>query len=183
MQRLPGRAFDLRRWSSPTRPIGLEYRLLTPYCVMPDMSGAKSDSTDRQCALIQSRNVLAVLTCANLVCIVHQSTGGFAVGEIYQNHAAACARPLLQLTSFGDQLRELRIDADLTQEQLSDLSGLSVKAIGNLERGRATPRIRSVQLLLSALSPAAARQEELLAAARGMRKAICIPGRGRMQES
>lgn len=103
--------------------------------------------------------------------------------ENYQSDAADYARSLLHLTSFGDQLRELRIDADLTQEQLSEISGLSVKAIGNLERGCATPRIQSVQLLLGALNPTATRPEELLVAARRMRKAIRIPGRGRTQQS
>ncbi len=54
---------------------------------------------------------------------------------------------------FGKLIRHRRVTAGLTQEQLAELSGLSVRAISDIERGRATrPHRSSVELLARALA-------------------------------
>ena len=69
---------------------------------------------------------------------------------------------------FGDLLRAGRLAADLTQEQLAERSGLSVHAIGMLERGvRRAPRAITMERLARALELDARRKDELLAAGRG----------------
>jgi transcriptional regulator with XRE-family HTH domain/tetratricopeptide (TPR) repeat protein len=53
---------------------------------------------------------------------------------------------------LGAALRARRIAAGLTQEELAERSGMSVRAIGDLERGRVTaPHRRTVRLLAGAL--------------------------------
>ena len=53
---------------------------------------------------------------------------------------------------FGFLLRRHRRDVGVTQEELADRSGLSVRAIRDLERGRArVPQRESVKALISAL--------------------------------
>jgi tetratricopeptide (TPR) repeat protein/transcriptional regulator with XRE-family HTH domain len=56
-------------------------------------------------------------------------------------------------STFGAQLRDDRIAAGLTQEQLAERSALSVRAIGDLERGRTgQPRMSTLRQLAEALS-------------------------------
>jgi eukaryotic-like serine/threonine-protein kinase len=53
---------------------------------------------------------------------------------------------------FADLLRDARLSAKLTQEQLAERSGLSVRGISDLERGiRRTPRRDTIHLLAAAL--------------------------------
>jgi tetratricopeptide (TPR) repeat protein/transcriptional regulator with XRE-family HTH domain len=53
---------------------------------------------------------------------------------------------------FGELVRDRRVAAGLTQEELAERSGVSVRTISDLERGRiARPRRSSVDLLSSAL--------------------------------
>src|SRR5215472_9607211 len=53
---------------------------------------------------------------------------------------------------FGVLLRSHRVDARLTQEELAAKSGLSIRAVGDLERGRtASPYRNSVARLADAL--------------------------------
>ncbi len=52
---------------------------------------------------------------------------------------------------FGQLLRGYRSSAGLTQEELAQLSGLSVRALSNMERGRTRPSARSVRLVADAL--------------------------------
>ncbi len=52
---------------------------------------------------------------------------------------------------FGTLLRTLRLDRGLTQEELADSAGLSVRAVGDLERGRAFPHRDTVGRLCAAL--------------------------------
>jgi predicted ATPase/transcriptional regulator with XRE-family HTH domain len=55
-------------------------------------------------------------------------------------------------TSFGDLLRQYRLAARLTQEELAERSGLSARGLSDLERGvRGLPRKDTLQLLLQAL--------------------------------
>jgi tetratricopeptide (TPR) repeat protein/transcriptional regulator with XRE-family HTH domain len=71
-------------------------------------------------------------------------------------------------STFAGLLRELRTGAGLTQEELAEAAGLSLRAVGDLERGVVTtPQRETVRLLADALrliGPARARFE---AVARG----------------
>ncbi|MET9930604.1 MULTISPECIES: helix-turn-helix domain-containing protein [unclassified Streptomyces] len=68
---------------------------------------------------------------------------------------------------FGALLRRLRLDASLTLEALAEASGVSVRGIGDLERGRvATPQRRTVAALADGLRLDGAERERLLAVAR-----------------
>jgi len=62
----------------------------------------------------------------------------------------------------GSWLRRLREAAGLTQEELADLSGVSERAIGNLERGTGRPYPRSVRLVAAALGLSSAASDELV---------------------
>ncbi|MET9494288.1 helix-turn-helix domain-containing protein [Streptomyces sp. NPDC006552] len=72
--------------------------------------------------------------------------------------------------AFGTALRELRLAASLTLEGLAEASGVSVRGIGDLERGRrAAPQRRTVAALADGLGLNEAERERLLAVARGGR--------------
>ncbi|WP_323376754.1 ATP-binding protein [Streptomyces smaragdinus] len=72
--------------------------------------------------------------------------------------------------SFGVLLRELRLAASLTLEGLAETSGVSVRGIGDLERGRrAAPQRRTVAALADGLALGEAERDRLLAAARTRR--------------
>jgi predicted ATPase/DNA-binding XRE family transcriptional regulator len=69
--------------------------------------------------------------------------------------------------SFGDLLRRLRSAASLSQEELAERAGLSVRGISDLERDlRQAPRLETVRLLADALALTADDRAALLAAAR-----------------
>ncbi|MFI6922274.1 helix-turn-helix domain-containing protein [Nonomuraea spiralis] len=71
---------------------------------------------------------------------------------------------------FGPLLRSLRQFAGLTIEELSHASGVSVRAIGNMERGRSRgPQQRTVEALAEALGLGDDRRAELEEAARAGR--------------
>ena len=54
---------------------------------------------------------------------------------------------------FAGLLRQLRIEAGLTQEELAEAAGVSVRSVRDLERGRvATPQKETVRLLADALA-------------------------------
>ncbi|MCB0279417.1 MAG: helix-turn-helix transcriptional regulator [Calditrichaeota bacterium] len=53
--------------------------------------------------------------------------------------------------AFGNLLREMRIERNLSQNKLSELSGLSRTFIARLESGQRCPTIDSVFLLAKAL--------------------------------
>lgn len=52
---------------------------------------------------------------------------------------------------LGIRIRKFRTQAGLTQAQLADLCGKSPEAISNLERGKATPSVATLQLLADRL--------------------------------
>ncbi|MCC7024542.1 MAG: helix-turn-helix domain-containing protein, partial [Thermomicrobiales bacterium] len=68
---------------------------------------------------------------------------------------------------FGDRLRQLRQASGLTQGELAERAGLSVRGISDLERGaRARPQRETLLRLLDALNPSPSDRRALLAAAR-----------------
>jgi len=68
---------------------------------------------------------------------------------------------------FGQLLRGYRSSAGLTQEELAQLSGLSVRALSNMERGRTRPSARSVRLVADALGMGQHARTQLLHARYG----------------
>ena len=44
--------------------------------------------------------------------------------------------PIDDLTALGQKMREARKEKDLTQQELADLSHVSVKQIANIEKGK-----------------------------------------------
>ena len=85
------------------------------------------------------------------------------------------------MTSFADLLRHLRTTAALSQEELSERSGLSLRGISDLERGvRRAPHLTTVRVLADALALSPTDRQALLAAARPGAKADtpdAAPGR------
>ena len=81
--------------------------------------------------------------------------------------------------SLGRWLRRLREEAGLTQEELAARSGLSVRTVGSLERGRTIkPYPRSIRLLTSTLGLPEEAANELVAQCRTGRdgeSASCQP--------
>jgi predicted ATPase/transcriptional regulator with XRE-family HTH domain len=70
-------------------------------------------------------------------------------------------------TSFGDLLRQHRLAAGLTQEELAERAGMSVRGISDLERGsRTRPQRETVRLLVDALGLAGPRRAAFVSAAR-----------------
>ncbi|MET7931057.1 helix-turn-helix transcriptional regulator, partial [Streptomyces sp. NPDC005349] len=66
---------------------------------------------------------------------------------------------------FGVVLRGLRQQARLTMGELAEASGVSVRAIGDMERGRSrVPQRRTVVALAEGLGLAETEREDLLAA-------------------
>jgi tetratricopeptide (TPR) repeat protein/transcriptional regulator with XRE-family HTH domain len=71
-------------------------------------------------------------------------------------------------TGFGSLLRKLRREARLTQAELAEAAGLSVRAVAYLERGMvATPQKETVRLLADALGLIGPARAGFEAAARG----------------
>src|SRR5580693_4028021 len=68
----------------------------------------------------------------------------------------------------GALLRQARQAAGLTQEELADKTGLSVRTLGDLERGRtARPHRKSLELLAEALGLPDQASGRLIAMSRG----------------
>src|SRR5690348_11992302 len=69
---------------------------------------------------------------------------------------------------FADLLKRHRVAAGLTQEQLAERAGLSVRGLSNLERGeRRLPQHATVRLLADALRLDEATRAAFVATARG----------------
>ncbi|MER5202392.1 helix-turn-helix domain-containing protein [Streptomyces sp. NPDC002825] len=81
--------------------------------------------------------------------------------------------------SFGAVLRGLRQRGRLTMEELAEASGVSVRAIGDMERGRSlVPQRRTVVALAEGLGLTDEEREALLATARAARptRAVAVTG-------
>ncbi len=57
---------------------------------------------------------------------------------------------------FGKKLQHLRKQKNLTQEEVSGRSGLSIQFVGEIERGKRNPSLSSVKKIASALDVAVA---------------------------
>jgi tetratricopeptide (TPR) repeat protein/transcriptional regulator with XRE-family HTH domain len=78
----------------------------------------------------------------------------------------------------GRWLRGARAEQGLSQEELATRSGLSVRTISNVERGRTRPHPRSVRVLMDTLGLPQASADELVALYRtrqGSEPGACLP--------
>ena len=81
---------------------------------------------------------------------------------------------------FGQLLTGFRLDRGMSQDDLADRSGLSVRGIRGLERGQVTrPRWASVSLLADALALTDAERAAFREAAAGLDERACGPGEDR----
>lgn len=53
---------------------------------------------------------------------------------------------------FGKRLQALRIESDITQEQLADDVGLTVESISNIERGIFGPKFENLEKIARSLN-------------------------------
>jgi hypothetical protein len=78
---------------------------------------------------------------------------------------------------FGHLLREYRLDAGMTQEELAELCGLSVRAISDMERGRTRrPYRRNVMVVADALRLSGPQRELLVRESRSVPEDGGMPG-------
>ncbi|WP_176308826.1 ATP-binding protein [Micromonospora sp. NBS 11-29] len=83
----------------------------------------------------------------------------------------------VQRDRFGDVLRGLRRERGLTQEELAEAAGSSVRGIREMERGRVrSPQRRTVVLLADALRLAGADRDRFVGLARAERQLHDRPG-------
>ena len=61
--------------------------------------------------------------------------------------------PIDDLTALGQKMREARKKKDLTQQELADLSHVSVKQIANIEKGKRSEERRVGKECRSRWSP------------------------------
>ena len=59
--------------------------------------------------------------------------------------------PIDDLTALGQKMREARKEKDLTQQELADLSHVSVKQIANIEKGKMNPSYLILRALAKVL--------------------------------
>ncbi|GHF29013.1 hypothetical protein GCM10018790_03080 [Kitasatospora xanthocidica] len=71
--------------------------------------------------------------------------------------------------TLGTLLRTIRLDMGMTQEQLGDATGLSVRSIRDLERGVSCPRVSTLRLLTQTWNLPEAQVAELHRLARSWR--------------
>ncbi|MEV4643130.1 helix-turn-helix domain-containing protein [Actinoplanes sp. NPDC049548] len=83
----------------------------------------------------------------------------------------------MESQDFGDQLRRHRMSVRMTQQQLADFSTLSVRAIRDLERGRAQrPRYDTVRLLAEVLRLDGRQRENFESVSRGLPELSTVRG-------
>src|SRR5215204_4390803 len=80
--------------------------------------------------------------------------------------------------AFGQLLKRLRTAAYLTQQELAERAGVSLRLVSDLERGIILrPRRDTVQMLADGLGLADADREEFAAVARGRQPRAAPPSR------
>jgi transcriptional regulator with XRE-family HTH domain len=55
------------------------------------------------------------------------------------------------VVKIGSRLRELRLQAFLTQEELAEKSGVSMRSVSQIERDRVEPHVRTMRKLAAGL--------------------------------
>src|SRR5215213_1639764 len=89
---------------------------------------------------------------------------GSVMSNQHRNQAGMATR---DLPGFGDLLRRRRTAAALSQEELAERAGVSVRALSDLERGvHRAPRLETVRMLAEALGLGEDERADLLAVAR-----------------
>jgi ABC-type branched-subunit amino acid transport system substrate-binding protein/DNA-binding beta-propeller fold protein YncE/DNA-binding XRE family transcriptional regulator len=82
------------------------------------------------------------------------------------------------VTTFGETLRARRVAAGLTQEELAERAGLSVRGVGALEHGeRSRPQGHTIRMLADALGLVDEARDEFVALARGIPGTHALGGR------
>jgi transcriptional regulator with XRE-family HTH domain len=76
------------------------------------------------------------------------------------------------LRPLGAQLRRLRLDRQMTQENLAELASLNYKYIGRIELGKADPGAEVLVRLARALAVSVGELFETITPARGMPPAL-----------
>ncbi|MFH8380101.1 helix-turn-helix transcriptional regulator [Kitasatospora sp. NPDC018058] len=84
--------------------------------------------------------------------------------------------------SLGTLLRSIRLERGMTQEQLGEASGLSVRSIRDLERGVSCPRVSTLRLLTQTWNLPESRGAELYRLARTWRDRARRQRRGVAEE-
>ncbi|MGW3038637.1 helix-turn-helix transcriptional regulator [Kitasatospora sp. NPDC001159] len=84
--------------------------------------------------------------------------------------------------SLGTLLRSIRLERGMTQEQLGEASGLSVRSIRDLERGVSCPRVSTLRLLTQTWNLPDSRGAELHRLARTWRDRARRQRRGAVEE-
>lgn len=57
-------------------------------------------------------------------------------------------KPMNEKEKFGKFIKDLRISRELTQEEVSQLSGVTFSTINRLERGLANPTLETIDKIL-----------------------------------
>src|SRR5690348_4055492 len=87
-----------------------------------------------------------------------------------------CRMTTPRTSGVGELLRQYRVAAGLTQEELAERAQVSVRAIGSLERGaRRTPHKDTLRLLAEALNLNEEDQALLFEALRASRRGAALP--------
>jgi transcriptional regulator with XRE-family HTH domain len=58
------------------------------------------------------------------------------------------------IKAFGTRLRDLRIAAGLSQEQLANLADIPLSQVGRIERGETNPTLSTIHVLATGLKVA-----------------------------
>lgn len=81
---------------------------------------------------------------------IHKDYTAEQLAEAYQGRLEGAAEAAA--LSLGLKLRELRLDAGMTQMQLSELVGIQQREITRIENGDGNPTLRTITRLLLAFN-------------------------------
>jgi transcriptional regulator with XRE-family HTH domain len=57
--------------------------------------------------------------------------------------------PVHAVRELGQAIKRLRLQRDMTQQQLADASGLDIRYVGSIERGQRNPSFGAIQGIAS----------------------------------